>query len=333
MFDDAVRQRQDVAAGAVIFLEAHHEGAGKVFAELVDVLHLGAAPTVDALVVVAHHERRATWPRDQPQPLVLQGVGVLELVHQHVRETLAIVGEYIRVVAQQFVAAQQQFGEVHHARLAAARFVFFVDADELATRRVTVVLQVFRALAFVLAPIDEPRDLARHPAGVVQAHVLQDFLHQPLLVVRVENLEGLGKVRLAPVNAQQAMRQPVESADPEILHAHLQQRLHAGTHFRGGLVREGDGEDGPQRSTFALHEPGDAVHEHARLAGTGTSEDETGLQGRRDGLRLFGVQAGEERVGIHPPILPGWAAQPVTLFRPRAAFLPRGRRAVQVPAR
>ena len=336
VFDDAVGQRQNVAAGAIVFLEAHHERAGKVFAELVDVFHLGTTPAVNALVVVAHHERRTARARNEPQPLVLQRVGVLEFVDQHVREAVAVVREDIGMVAQEFIAAQQQFGEVHHARLAATRLVFFVDADELAARGVAVVFQMLGALAFIFAAVDEPGDFARHPAGVVQTHVLQDFFHQPLLVVRVENLEGLGQVCLAPVNAQQAMRQPVEGADPEILHAHLQQALHAGAHFGSGLVGEGDGEDGPQRGALAFDEPADAVHQHARLAGTGTGEDETGLQRGRDGLRLFGVQAGEERVGIHRRILPGQAAHPLTLCKQitrRATFLPRGRSTVPAPAR
>ena len=245
VLDDAVGQRQDVAAGAVVFFEAHHERAGKVSAELVDVFHLGAAPAVDALVVVTHDERRTTRTGQQTQPLVLQGVGVLKLVHQHVGEALAVVVQHLHMVAQQFVTAQQQFGEVHHARLAAARFIFLVDADELPARRVAVILQVLRALTFIFTAINEISDLTWHPAGVVEAHFFQNFFHQPLLVIRIENLEGLRQLGFAPMNAQQAMRQAMEGADPEILHAHLQQRFHAAAHFGRRLVGEGNREDGP----------------------------------------------------------------------------------------
>ena len=93
------------------------------------------------------------------------------------------------------------------------------------------------------------------------------------------------------MNAQQAMRQAMESADPEVLHAHLQQCFHTAAHFGRRLVGERHRENGPQRGALALHQPADTVHEHARLAGTCTSKDETGLQRSRDSLRLFGVQA------------------------------------------
>ena len=39
---------------AIVALEANDLGAGKVVLEAQDVVHLGAAPAIDGLVVVAH---------------------------------------------------------------------------------------------------------------------------------------------------------------------------------------------------------------------------------------------------------------------------------------
>ena len=70
--------------------------------------------------------------RQQLQPAVLEDVGVLELVDQDVTEALLVVAAQRLVARQQFVAAQQQFGEIDHALLLALGLVGFVEADALA---------------------------------------------------------------------------------------------------------------------------------------------------------------------------------------------------------
>ena len=51
--DDVRGGGEDVAGGAVIALEANDDGAGKIVLEAQNVVDLGAAPTVDRLIVVA----------------------------------------------------------------------------------------------------------------------------------------------------------------------------------------------------------------------------------------------------------------------------------------
>ena len=53
--DDGVGGVEDVAGGAVVLLQLHDPAAGEVLVEVEDVAHVGAAPAVDGLVVVAHH--------------------------------------------------------------------------------------------------------------------------------------------------------------------------------------------------------------------------------------------------------------------------------------
>ena len=55
VFDEAIRGREDRIRAAVILLETDDLGIGKVFFKLQNVRHLGPAPSVDALVVIAHH--------------------------------------------------------------------------------------------------------------------------------------------------------------------------------------------------------------------------------------------------------------------------------------
>ncbi|MNN90184.1 hypothetical protein D3C81_2080910 [compost metagenome] len=78
--------------------------------EVAHIADVGATKRVDALVVIAHGEHRRRAARaiagQQLEPLVLEHVGVLELVHQHVAEAVLVVLADGVVVAQQFVAAQ-----------------------------------------------------------------------------------------------------------------------------------------------------------------------------------------------------------------------------------
>ena len=284
--DQGVGGLQDVAGRAVVLLEAHQLGVREVLAEGAQVLDPRTAPAVDRLVVVADRERRALGAHEELRPGVLYRVGVLELIHQHMLEAAAVVREQLRLVAPQLEGAQQQLGEIHHARHAAGLLVVLVELDELASRRVVAVLERFRPQALVLLLVDEPLDLARHPTRLVELLRLHQFFYEPQLVVRVEDLEALRQAGLAPVQAQQAVRDAVEGADPERRARHAEERLDAAAHLARGLVGEGDGEDAVRRGALGLDEPGDAVHQHARLAAARAGEHHHGTDGRGHGLAL-----------------------------------------------
>jgi hypothetical protein len=88
----------------------------------------------------------------------------------------------------------------------------------------------------------------------------------------------------------------VEGHDPHRARASPQQQLDAVAHLLRGLVREGDREDlvGPRQPRPL--EVGDAVGEHAGLAGSGAGEDQQGALAVRDGVTLGRVEPGEQVV-------------------------------------
>jgi len=96
-----------VAGRAVIPLQAHYGGAGKVVLEAQDVVDLGAAPAIDRLVVVADAADIAVALRKQAQPQILRDVGVLILVHQHIEEALLVFCEQVGVLLEQPQIFQQ----------------------------------------------------------------------------------------------------------------------------------------------------------------------------------------------------------------------------------
>ena len=90
MGDESGRHAEDMPGRAVVALQPDHRGVGEVALEAQDVLDLGAAPAVDRLVVVADAAQIAPLLRDQPQPEILDDVGVLIFVDQDVAETILI---------------------------------------------------------------------------------------------------------------------------------------------------------------------------------------------------------------------------------------------------
>jgi hypothetical protein len=104
------------------------------------------------------------------------------------------------------------------------------------------------------------------------APALHHALDQPQLVVAVEHLEAFRQLRLLPVQAQQAVGEAVEGADPHAARSPPQLRVDARAHLAGGLVGEGDREDAVHRHAVHLVQPGDAVGQHAGLAGAGAGQ-------------------------------------------------------------
>ena len=77
------------------------------------------------------------------------------------------------------------------------------------------------------------------------------------------------------------------------------QRLDTFTHFGGSLVGEGDGENLAGGRAVGCEQVGDAVGEHAGLAGAGARDDEQGRAGVQHGFFLAFVESGGEGGGVH----------------------------------
>ena len=102
--DQRVGRIQDVAIGTIVLLQPDHRAMRVIALEVGHVADVGAPERVDGLVVVTHGEDRRAAAGQQTQPLVLQRVGVLELIDQDVAETPLVVLAHRRVARQQFIA-------------------------------------------------------------------------------------------------------------------------------------------------------------------------------------------------------------------------------------
>ena len=113
----ALAAAQDVAGRAVVLLQPQHHGAREGALEVEHVRQVGAAPAVDGLVVVAHHEDVPVHGAERLHQPELRVVGVLVLVHQHVLEAPAVALAHVGAVrAAARTGAADQVVEVERAR-------------------------------------------------------------------------------------------------------------------------------------------------------------------------------------------------------------------------
>ena len=99
--DQPVRAIEDRLAGAVVALEHDHARALERVEEAEQVLDLGAAEAVDALVVVADDGQVAPVADEQLHELELHVVRVLELVDEHEPVAVLQLAPQVRPLAQQ----------------------------------------------------------------------------------------------------------------------------------------------------------------------------------------------------------------------------------------
>ncbi len=284
---------EDVGGGAVVALQPHHLGAGEVALEAQDVVHLGAAPAVDRLVVVADAAEVLPSLRQQPQPQVLRDVRVLVLVDQDVFEPIVEIGQHVGVLGEDGQVVQQEIAEVagvqhpqpvlvERVELAAA-----IVGEGRAFRR----RQLGRDPAAVLPVVDQAGEVARGPALGVDVLGLQQLLDQPLLVVDVDD----GEARLQPhqlgVAAQNLRGDRVEGADPAQPLGHRPDDVgDPRAHLAGGLVGEGDRQQLPRPGAASGEDVRQPRRQHPGLAGAGARQHQHRPVDRLHGLALLRVQ-------------------------------------------
>ena len=297
--DQCVGRGQDVAARTVILLQPDDLRIRVITLKGLNIFDLRAAPAVDRLIVVADGEEVVVRPGQEAQPSVLDGVGVLKLVDQDMREASLIVPEDVRTLAQQLQGLEQKIGKVEQTRACALFFVLAIDRDHLVGEEIASAVDVVRPQTLVLLLIDEALHLTGRPTGLVELHRLEDPLDQTKLVVRIQDLELLRELRVLPVRAQKSMGESVEGADPHPADRHAEHGLDSTTHLARCFVGEGDRQHRVGRHLLHLDQPGDAMDQDARLAGPGAGEHQqiTGLGG--DGGALSVVEWIEKGGDIH----------------------------------
>src|SRR5262249_54232007 len=156
--DDAERAGHDVPGRAVVLLQLDHGRVGEIAPEPAHDADVGAAPAVDALVVVADHAQVPRGGRERAYQPVLDLVHVLELVGEDVAEAAAdlAAGEALGVLGEA-EDGEQDVVEVDGVRLAEAALVLLEAAAEDGPDE-RLALDVGGALALLLGGVDARED-------------------------------------------------------------------------------------------------------------------------------------------------------------------------------
>ncbi|MNN21633.1 hypothetical protein D3C81_1349620 [compost metagenome] len=279
---------------AVVTLQLDDLGAGEVAFEAQDVVHLGPAPAVDRLIVVADAADIAGRGGQQPQPQVLGDVGVLVLVHQNVAEAIAIFRRQISVLRQDGEVVQQQVAEVAGVQRGQPLLIGGVEGVALAVGEVLARRQLLGRPAAVLPVVDQVgQRLGRVLLGV-DIGGFEQLLEQPFLIVGVQDGEAGLQPHQFGVTAKDLGRDRVEGAEPaQALGRGADQVGDPLAHLARGLVGEGDDQQFPGLGPARRQDVGQTGGQDAGLARAGAGQDQNRPLGRLDRQPLFGVQAGQ----------------------------------------
>ena len=293
MRDQARGRAEDMAGRTVIAFEPDDLGAGKVGLEAQDVVHLGAAPAIDRLIVVADAANIAVALRQQPQPQILRDVGVLILVHQHIEEALLVFRQHVGVLLEQPQIFQQQIAEIGGVELLQAPLIERIELARFAVGE-------GEALAFrhalgrkpsVLPAVDHGREHPRRPALLVDILGIEQLLQQPDLIVGIEHGERRFQIDQLGMAAEDLDADGVEGAEPRHALDHATDQLaDAEFHLARGLVGEGHGENLSRPRSAQAQNMGNARRQHPCLARAGAGQHQQRAIERLDRLALLRIE-------------------------------------------
>ena len=260
--NDGVGGIQNVLGRAVVLLQPDEPGPGILLLKAQDVLNVGPPEAVDALVVVAHHAEVLPPPGQQRRQEVLQVIGILVLVHQHVAELPLVVFQHLRAAAQQRHRVEDKVVEVQGvggAELGLIPGVDLGDAGELPVLlRVLIPGELLRRFAAVLGPADDAQYLPGSEGLLIQVQLPDAVPDHPLGIVRIVNGEVLLKAQMLDVPPQDANAGGVESGGPDLVGGRPQPGSQALLQLPRRLVGEGDGQHLPGPGGIHGAEPPDA---------------------------------------------------------------------------
>ena len=73
--------------------QTYRFGAGEIPAEMLNIFDSCAAPAVNRLIIIANRGDFCFTSCQNPEPGILNGIGILKLIHQNMLETLLIMAQ------------------------------------------------------------------------------------------------------------------------------------------------------------------------------------------------------------------------------------------------
>ncbi len=265
--DEGVRPLHDGAGGAVVGLHQQDPGPGPVLLKFQQGLGPGRPEAVDALVLVPHHKIVPVGPGQQGQDGVLDLGGVLGLVQAEVAAALLVVGQDVRLPAEDPEGEDHLVIKVHEPAPAQVVLVLEIDRGEVhALHAVGVDLGFgeYHVLAVGDVGPGVPDLLLGGIGGPGPGQQVPHHGIELALVVRQgERLRALP----AGVEAEDGGAQAVDGPEGQLPGKGLpKEGLEALLHVPGGRDRIGDGEELPGRDALAVQKIAQPGHQNGGLA-------------------------------------------------------------------
>ena len=254
MGDDGIGRLQDGLGGAVVLLQADHLGCRVLLFKAENILNGGAPKAVDALVVVAHHADVLIAAREERGEKILQVVGVLVLVDEHIAELALIVASHILKLLQKLHGAQNDIVKIQGIGLLEARFIEVIGRDSplhaVVPRYGGSLGKFLRRLHLILGAADKVEEHPGREGLLVELHVSNNILHHPLGILGIIDGKAAGIAKAVDIPAENPAAGGVEGHCPDIRRVVSQHFGQAILQFIGSLVGKRDGDDAPGLGRF-----------------------------------------------------------------------------------
>ena len=247
--DDGVGRIQNGLSGAVVLLQPNDPGTWVLLFKGENILNGSAPEAVNALVVITDYADVPSVSCQQLCQKILDVVGILVLVHQNIMEFPLVVFPYLPVLLQELHGDIENVVKIQGVVVLQALLIDGVDLGDLDNAVVrgaaAVLLHLLRGNQPVLLPADDAQYIPGRIGLVIQVHVPENFLHEPLGVRGIVDGKAGGIAAAVNIPAQNAAAGGMEGHGPDILGTGPQHIGKPLLHLSGGLVGKGNGDDVP----------------------------------------------------------------------------------------
>ncbi len=212
--DQPIGHRKDLGGAAIVVLQVDDFGVRPIVLEVQDVRHIGAAPSVNRLIVIPHDTEISVSQRQVFGDPILAAVGVLVFVDEH----MIVVGRFFvadrGVLVEQRFGLQQQIVEVHRPASSQGILVATIGGGgkvfAVGRRDVGRLLRLNRR---VLPAADDRQHVARSQRRAGQPQFAQDAAGQRFLVAAIVDRELGRKAECFGMTAENPHALRVKRAD------------------------------------------------------------------------------------------------------------------------
>ena len=247
--NDRVGRVQNGLGGAVILFQTDDPGPGILLLKGQNVLNGGTPEAVNALVIVAHHADIAPVAAEQAGEQILDMVGILILVNQHILEFALVVFPDLRFLLQKLYGYVENVVKIQGVVVLQPLLVGAISFGNLGQPQVGRTPAVLKHFFWRDQPVLLAADDREHIFGwegfVIQPHVLQNLFHLPLGIGAVVDGKAAGVAHPVDISPQNPAAGSVEGHGPDVPCPIPQQGFQPLPQLSGGLIGKGDGDDVP----------------------------------------------------------------------------------------